>query len=88
VESVATPEAFRVAVPSTVEPFKKLIDPVGVEVPLQFTVAVRVSAWPAVTGFGEAIRLVVVDRAFTVTGTAAEALRRKLALPVYWAVRL
>ena len=85
---MATPEAFRVAVPSGVEPFRKLTVPVGVEVPLTLTVAVRVSAWPVLTGFGEAIRLVVVDSAFTVTGTAAELLERKFALPEYWAVRL
>jgi hypothetical protein len=42
VDSVATPEEFRVAVPSTVEPFMKLTVPVGEVVPL--TVAVRSSA--------------------------------------------
>ena len=54
---MATPEAFRVAVPSGAEPFRKVTVPVA---SLPVTVAVRASAWPAVTGFGEAARLVVV----------------------------
>jgi hypothetical protein len=39
-ENVATPERFRVPVPSSVEPFMKLTVPVG-EAVLPFTVAVR-----------------------------------------------
>jgi hypothetical protein len=42
--SVATPEEFRVAVPSTVEPFMKLTVPVGTVVPFSLTVATRISA--------------------------------------------
>ena len=42
-ESVATPEEFRVPVPSTTEPFMKLITPVGEVVALVLTVAVRFS---------------------------------------------
>jgi hypothetical protein len=43
-----------------------------------------------VTGFGDATRLIVAVTvaAFTVTETAADVLERKLAVPVYWAVRL
>jgi hypothetical protein len=41
VDSVATPEAFSLAVPRTVNPFRKLTVPEGVVVPL--TVAVRES---------------------------------------------
>jgi hypothetical protein len=44
VDSVATPEAFRAAVPSSVEPFRKLTVPDGTVVPLPPTVAVRASA--------------------------------------------
>jgi hypothetical protein len=43
-DSVATPEEFRAAVPSTVDPFMKLTVPVGEVVPLSLTVAVRISA--------------------------------------------
>jgi hypothetical protein len=88
VENVATPEEFRVAVPSKVEPFMKLTVPVGTVVPL--TDAVRLSACPAVTGFGVAmsIVLVAVVPEFTVTGTAAEVLPRKLPWLAYTAVRL
>ncbi len=60
VEMVATPEELRLSVPSNVEPSMKLTLPVG-EFVLPFTVAVRVSARPAATGFGVAARLVVVD---------------------------
>ena len=42
VDSVATPEAFNVAVPRTVDPFRKLTVPDGVVVPV--TVAVKASA--------------------------------------------
>jgi hypothetical protein len=45
-----------------------------------------------VTGFGDATRLIVVVvvevEASTVTEAAADVLARKLAVPVYWAVRL
>jgi hypothetical protein len=44
VDSVATPEVFRAAVPSSVEPFRKLTVPDGTVVPLPPTVAVRASA--------------------------------------------
>jgi hypothetical protein len=39
----------------------KLTVPVGVVVPLPFTVAVSTSVWLVVTGFGVATRVVVVD---------------------------
>jgi hypothetical protein len=42
IDSVATPEEFRAAVPITAEPFIKLTVPVGDAVPL--TVAVKISA--------------------------------------------
>ncbi len=87
VDSVATPEEFKLLVPSTVESFMKLTVPVG-EMVLPFTVAVRVNSRPAATGFGVADRLVVVDSAFTVTETADEVLVREFPLPPYLAVRL
>jgi hypothetical protein len=43
VDSVATPEEFRVAVPSTVEPLMKLTVPDSEVVPLALTVATRFS---------------------------------------------
>jgi hypothetical protein len=61
VDNVATPEEFRVPVPRTVEPFRKLTVPAGVVVPLPLTDAVKVRVWPAVMGFGAATRVVVVD---------------------------
>ena len=60
VDSVATPDEFRVAVPSNVEPFRKLTEPPGTVLSLPSTVAVRTRTWPAVIGFEEAARLVVV----------------------------
>lgn len=44
IDSVATPEEFRAAVPITAEPFMKLTVPPGDVVPLSVTVAVRISA--------------------------------------------
>jgi hypothetical protein len=78
VDSVATPAKFRETVPRSLDPFIKLTVPVGVAELLPFTVAVRVRTAPAVTGFGLATRVVVVDRdpPVTVTDTAAEVLAR------------
>ena len=44
IDSVATPEEFRAAVPITADPFMKLTVPVGDDVPLSVTVAVKISA--------------------------------------------
>jgi hypothetical protein len=44
IDSVATPEEFRTAVPMTADPFMKLTVPVGEGVPLSVTVAVKMSA--------------------------------------------
>ena len=44
IDSVATPEEFRAAVPSTAEPFIKLTVPAGDAVPVSATVAVKISA--------------------------------------------
>jgi hypothetical protein len=60
VDSVATPEGFRAAVPRTVLPFRKVTAPVGMAAPFACTVAVRVNAWPTAIALGEAERLVVV----------------------------
>jgi hypothetical protein len=88
VESVATPEAFSVAVPSSVAPFMKMTVPAGVTVLAPFTVAVKVNAWPATTGFGEATRPVVVAWALTDNETAGDVLMLKLSFPVYSAEKL
>ena len=57
---LATPDPFRVAVPSRVLPLKKLTVPAGVPAGAGATVAVRVTAAPAVDGFGAACSTVVV----------------------------
>jgi hypothetical protein len=60
VVSVATPEELRVADPSSAEPLRKLTVPAGHTEPSPVNVAVNVSVWPALTGFGDAVRLAVV----------------------------
>lgn len=57
---LATPDPLRVAVPSRVLPLKKLTVPAGVPAGAGETVAVRVTAPPAVDGFGAACSTVVV----------------------------
>ncbi len=62
---IATPLPFKVPVPSVVEPFLKVMVPVGVpEEPV--TVAVKVTDWPKTLGFEEAARLVEVGVAFLI----------------------
>ena len=56
---MATPEPFRVPVPNVVPPSIKVTVPVGV-LPVPVTVAVNVTDWPAVEGFREEVRVVVV----------------------------
>jgi hypothetical protein len=90
-DSVATPEEFTLADPSTVDPFMKLTVPDSDAVPLALTVATMFRVWPAVTGLGDATRLVVVVvavEAVTVTEAAADVLDPKLEFPTYRAVRL
>lgn len=68
----------------------KLTVPDGDVVPLALTVATKFSACPAMTGFGDATRLVVVValEAVTATDAVAEVLEPKLEFPTYRAVRL
>ena len=62
---VATPEPLSVWDPQPVmPPPEKATVPVGLEPPV--TVAVKVTLWPTVEGFGEDPRAVVVVRALTV----------------------
>jgi hypothetical protein len=52
---VATPLAFRVALPRLVDPFENVTVPVGVVVPdCEVTVAVRVTVCPTVAVVGDA----------------------------------
>ena len=88
IDRVATPDELRLAVPSSVEPFRKLTLPVGKVVPLHLTVAVRASVWPNETKLGEAAKLVMVARPCTVCNTGADLLAAKVVLPKYVAVRL
>jgi hypothetical protein len=59
VENVATPPALSVPVPSKVAPSRKVTVPVGVPARL-VTVAVKVTDWPKVEGFGEPVTIVVL----------------------------
>ncbi len=54
---VALPEEFRLALPSLVEPSKKVTAPVGAP-PLPLTLAVRVSEPPALDGFAPDVSVV------------------------------
>jgi len=56
--SVATPEPLRFTVPKTVGPAVNFTEPVGVA--FDVTVAVNVTIWPSVDGFGDEVRFVAV----------------------------
>jgi hypothetical protein len=83
VDRVATPDAFKLADPRTVDPFMKLTVPAAGVDPVVVTVATRFSASPATTGFGVAARLMVVVavEALTVTEAAGDVPATKLAFP-------
>jgi hypothetical protein len=68
----------------------KLTGPDTAVVPVELTVATRVSASPTTTGFGVATRFIVVVavEALTVTETAGDVLATKLEFPAYCATRL
>jgi hypothetical protein len=83
VENVAWP-ALSVAVPMTLAPSNNWTVPVGVPVPV--TVAVKVTACPAVDGFAEDVTAVLVALPFTVWVSAAEVLTANVASPRYLAV--
>ena len=69
-DNVATPEAFKLADPITVDPFRKLTVPeVGLAPPV-LNVATRLSAWPAVTGFGVAVKFTFVEESTCSDATA------------------
>lgn len=61
VVNVATPDALTVAVPSKVEPSKKLTVPGAEPLGAGEMVAVRRMGCPATAGLGLAVRVVVVD---------------------------
>ena len=89
VVNVATPDEFRLAVPSKVLPLKKLIVPTGVPVGLGVTVAVSVTVCPVITGFGAAVSTVLVAvSAAPVSGTLSDWLAARLASPGYMAPTL
>ena len=83
VEKMAWP-ALSVAVPRVVVPSRKATVPVGV--PVAVTVAVKVTACPAVEGFSEEVTEVVVGWPITVCVSAAEVLPAKVLSPEYFAV--
>jgi len=74
-----------VPVPSSVLPFMKLTEPVGVVVPEPFTVAVNVSVCPVAIEVPDAAKLVVVDcaAAVIVTVMVFELLPRDAVFPAY-----
>ena len=81
VERVAWPAAFNAGLPSAVVPSLKVTVPVGVPGEVLATVAVKVTDWPAVDGFNEEARVVVVGAALTVWMSAAEVLVAKVVSP-------
>jgi hypothetical protein len=62
----------------------KVTDPVGVPAP-DVTVAVNVTDWPYVEGFGAAVRAVEVVAVDTVWVSVLEVLVAKVGAPLYWA---
>jgi hypothetical protein len=79
-------ETLRVAFPCfntpvliEVEPALKVTAPAAVE---GETVAVKVTVWPSIDGFGDEVSSVVVGVLFTVWVTAAEVLGLYLELPL------
>ena len=72
-ENVATPDEFRLRVPSRVVSVKKLIVPKGEPLGMGVTVAVSETVWRTVAGFGDAASVVVVFvTAVIVSGTMFE----------------
>jgi hypothetical protein len=71
------------AVPSVVAPSLKVITPVGIPVPgaTELTVAVSVTDWFSVDGFGDALNKVWVEIRLTVCVTVAELLAISAVLP-------
>jgi hypothetical protein len=82
VENVALPE-FKVAVPSVVDPSRKVTVPVGVPEPdVGVTVAAKVTTCPNADAFNDDdTAVVVVVPPVTVCVMAADVLRKKLASP-------
>jgi hypothetical protein len=69
---VATPLAFKTAVPSEVAPFKNVTVPAGVPPVAADTAAVKVSVCPTVSELAEAESAVVVWATLTVTEIAGD----------------
>ena len=85
VVNVAFPR-LSLPVPSTVAPSLNVTVPVGVPEVAGFTVAVKVTAWPAADGFTEETTEVVEAAWFTTCDSAGEVLGAKLVSPLYTAV--
>jgi hypothetical protein len=79
-ESDATPPALRAPVPIAVAPSRKVTVPVGVP-PGPVTVAVKVTDWPKVDGFGEAVRAAVLVALLTTCETAEDVEPMKFVSP-------
>jgi hypothetical protein len=80
VERVATPPALRAPVPIVFAPSRKVTDPVGVP-PGPDTVAVKVTDWGKVEGFGVADRVIALAALLT-TCDAADVEALKLESPL------
>lgn len=76
---VALPAAS-VPAPRSVAPLKKFTVPGGVPA-VEVTVAVSVTGWPNVEGFGAEVNVVVVGAGFTNCASTAEVEPAKLAEP-------
>jgi hypothetical protein len=85
---VATPLLLRMAVPSAVVPLMNVTPPVGVPEPgvLAVTVAVSVTDWPTLDGFGKTDSNVLVLSCMTVTVVADDVLVPSVEFPEYIAV--
>jgi hypothetical protein len=85
VETVATPELFKVPVPMVAEPFLNVTVPVAVAPEAGVTFAVKLTDFPSVEGFSDEVSVVVVAICSTVWVRVAEVLVRSSVLPLYTA---
>lgn len=84
--SDAVPPA-RGAVPSEAPPKRNVINsPSGGGPPAEVTVAVSTTAWPRDEGFGEDVRVVVVENFPMIDWLNADWFPALLPSPAYWAV--
>jgi len=81
VVSIATP-ALSAAVPKVFVPNLNVTDPVGVPVVEDVTVAVKVTDWPVIDGFGDAVSVMLVAAFVTTWDIAVDVLAALFASPL------